>query len=457
MISYYTVSPNRPRVACSAEQSACGSSDGPGKVNPSVSGILEKASEVPLSLPGSNQVTSIPLPVPEEGKGSGSKNRRGSESIVSKVSFVNQSRSKTSTGDLTTMKEFFDFSAAARTECKSTSSITQLTSLGAISHSKEFYNSRKRHDLTSDTESESTVLENLDSLIELAGTVEDQGRYEWSRVLLQRVVRLHRQRFGNKHPSTFGALEALSRILRRQGRYSEADQLLVGALQAFLNTGGPRSLETLLCMGLLALAKMDLGLHQQATYLARIALEIGEQSLSPSDPVLTRSKENLGMVLSFQGHHESAEKIHREVLAMRTNNLGADHPKTLSSMHNLAISLGGQKKYTAMETVYRSKAKIESRTLGPQHPHTLNSMHGVATALGGQQRYVEAESIYKEIITLRQQLSGAEHPHTLTGTHNLAGILRDQGKHEEARVLYNELLEVERRTIGPEHPWTLTM
>jgi len=275
VISYYTVSPNRPRVACSAEQSACGSSDGPGKVNPSVSGILEKASEVPLSLPGSNQVTSIPLPVPEEGKGSGSKNRRGSESIVSKVSFVNQSRSKTSTGDLTTMKEFFDFSAAARTECKSTSSITQLTSLGAISHSKEFYNSRKRHDLTSDTESESTVLENLDSLIELAGTVEDQGRYEWSRVLLQRVVRLHRQRFGNKHPSTFGALEALSRILRRQGRYSEADQLLVGALQAFLNTGGPRSLETLLCMGLLALAKMDLGLHQQATYLARIALEIG--------------------------------------------------------------------------------------------------------------------------------------------------------------------------------------
>jgi hypothetical protein len=315
VISYRTVNSGMPKILSSEEPTVCRSNDSPDQAELAISSVMpEHPSSLIKSVPEMSQITSYRSGlVAGSTSFSSSSSRFGSKLTVSKISFVDQSRSKASTGDLTAIKEFFDFSAAAKTNRRSTSSITYIASCEGKLLSKRLCKDKGPKDvpMTSDTESESTALENVDSLIELAGTVEDQGRYEWSRVLLGRVVRLHRQRFGNKHPSTFGALEALSRILRRQGRYSEADQLLVGALKAFLNTGGPKSLESLLCRGLLALAKVDLGQHQQATVLARNSLELARETLGPDDPVLTRTKENLGTVLSFQGHHESAEKIHR--------------------------------------------------------------------------------------------------------------------------------------------------
>jgi len=456
VISYRTIGPEMTSNASSAENQVPLN----GKLDQIEPAIHCAAPHVPpsvlVSVPEMNQMTLTGSREAAESTSFSSNHRLGSKHTMSKVSFADRSRSRASTGDMTAMKQFFDFSAAARTDDRSTSSRTHLTLVEAKPQTKQPSKTRKRQEATSDTESESSTLENLDSLIELAGTVEDQGRYEWSRVLLQRVVRIHRQRFGNKHPSTFGALEALSRILRRQGRYSEADQLLDGALKAFVNTGGPKSLEALLCMGLLALAKVDMGLYHQGMGLARKALEIGQETLDRNDPVLIKAKENLGIVLSFEGHHRKAEEIHREVLATRRETLGAEHPKTLDSMTFLASSLGGQKKFVDMEAEYVSIIHIETKTLGPHHPNTLDSMHGIARALCGQKQHAKAESIHRAIIAIRQEISGPEHPHTLTSIHNLAGALRDQGKHDESRALYHQLLEIEKRTIGPEHPWTLT-
>ncbi|PMD34841.1 TPR-like protein [Hyaloscypha variabilis F] len=456
VISYRTINPENTRNVSSMEKLASPLNLSAIQMESTASFAMpDMAPSALVSTLGTAQMTPGPAGAAENTCLSSS-SQLDSKHTTSNFSFVDRSRSKASTGDITAMKEFFDFSAAARTDGRSACSMTHLTSTKARPQHKHASKTRELKDVASDTESESSVLDNLDSLIELAGTVEDQGRYEWSRVLLQRVVRIHRQRFGNKHPSTFGALEALSRILRRQGRYSEADQLLDGALKAFVDTEGPQSLETLLCMGLLALAKVDLGLYHQAVDLARKALEIGQETLGLGDPVLAKAKENLGIVLSFEGHHVQAEEIHREVLATRRETLGAEHLKTLYSMHFLSISLGGQKKFMDMEAEYVPKFLIETRILGTHHPNTLNSMHGIARALCGQKQYVKAEAIHRAIIAIRQEVSGPEHPHTLFGIHNLAGVLRDQGKHDEARALYHQLLEIEKRTIGPEHPWTLT-
>ncbi|PMD17828.1 TPR-like protein [Hyaloscypha hepaticicola] len=457
VISYRTIGPEKMNNVPSEEKQVCQLNDNPDQMEPEISCAIPHISRSALvSVLETNQMTRAGSPEAAESTCFSGSRQLATKHTISKVSFADRSRSRTYTGDMTAMKEFFDFSAAARTDDRSTSSKTHLTLIEAKPQNKEPRKTRKRQEVTSDTESESSALENLNSLIELAGTVEDQGRYEWSRVLLQRVVRIHRQRFGNKHPSTFGALEALSRILRRQGRYSEPDQLLDGALKAFVSTGGPKSLETLLCMGLLALAKVDLGLYHQGIGLARKALEIGRETLDADDPVLTKAKENLGIVLSFEGHHENAEEIYREVLKTRRETLGTEHPKTLNSMHLLAISLGGQKKFVDMEAEYVRKLYIETKTLGIHHPNALNSMHGIARALCGQKQHAKAESIHRAIIAIRQEVSGPEHPHNLTGIHNLAGALRDQGKHDESRALYHQLLEIEKRTIRSEHPWSLT-
>jgi hypothetical protein len=98
--------------------------------------------------------------------------------------------------DLAAMNEIFDFSAAAKTDARSTSSFKYLASIQSNSLSKRLCRSKRWQDVTvtSDTESDSMDLENLVSLAQLAMKVKDQGEHEWSRVLLQRVVRLVIQR-----------------------------------------------------------------------------------------------------------------------------------------------------------------------------------------------------------------------------------------------------------------------
>jgi hypothetical protein len=240
--------------------------------------------------------------------------------------------SKASNCGLSAMKEFFDFSAAAKTDERSTSSIIRdnnLPRIGSLSHHVPL--ATNNDDTVSETGSEHQISETLDSLLELAKRVEDQGKYEWSRVLLQRVVRLHQQH-ANGHPSAQDALGALVRILRRQGRSFEAEKLLSGALKGFRNTQGEAHTTTLHCVEGLALVIMDQGRYTEAVMLARSALQTRLKSSHQDDFDVLRSKAKLGIVLAASGQCEAAEAIHREILSARRRTLGEEDPKTLSSM-----------------------------------------------------------------------------------------------------------------------------
>ena len=47
---------------------------------------------------------------------------------------------------------------------------------------------------------------------------------------------------------------------------------------------------------------------------------------APGDPQTLNSLDELGWVLSREGHYSESEKRQREVLEMRTQVLGSEHP-----------------------------------------------------------------------------------------------------------------------------------
>ena len=192
--------------------------------------------------------------------------------------------------DLAAMKEFFDFSAAAKTDARSTSFFKYLASIQGNSLSKQLCKSQRWQDvtLTSDTESDSMDLKNLEyleSLVELATKVKDQGEYEWSRVLLQQVVRLLTQRVKN-HPLK-GLLAFMlggaDLNLQCQFQYYEADQLMKNnsGTPLYINLG--KSLEAFLSRSVLDRATLDF--RQQAIVLIRTVLELARVVLDPDNPV----------------------------------------------------------------------------------------------------------------------------------------------------------------------------
>ncbi|KAJ6438801.1 3-hydroxyacyl-CoA dehydrogenase, NAD binding domain [Purpureocillium lavendulum] len=78
--------------------------------------------------------------------------------------------------------------------------------------------------------------------------------------------------------------------------------------------------------------------------------------------------------------------------------LGHSHPSTLACSNNLAEALRGQGKYDEAEALHRKTLSLKRMVYGHTHPSTLASMNNLALVIDSQGRHEEAESIYREII-----------------------------------------------------------
>jgi hypothetical protein len=280
VISYRTIYPEALSIVSSEEGMIGPLNDSPGRIEPATTAATpEIVSSALVSVRGSIQVPSTGLV----------------EVAGSSTSFSR---------DLAAMKEFFDFSAAAKTDARSTSSFAHVASVQGNALSKR----RQDVTVTSDIEPESTDLENLGSLVELAKKVEDQGKHEWCRVLLQRVVRLVDQRTRN---SDLGALIGVvlgdtSRNLRSQLQYYEADQLIENPSGTLFYIGLGKSPEALLSISVLDRATVDF----EAIVRVGTALRLARAASDP-DSLLYRNLNGVS-ALAIKIVIENLMKLHRE-------------------------------------------------------------------------------------------------------------------------------------------------
>jgi tetratricopeptide (TPR) repeat protein len=96
---------------------------------------------------------------------------------------------------------------------------------------------------------------------------------------------------------------------------------------------------TLMSMSNLAIVLRAQGKYEQAEEVLRQALGLCETVLGKEHPDTLRSINNLATVLSDQGKYEQAEEMHRQALGLSETVLGKEHPNTLTSMNNLALVL----------------------------------------------------------------------------------------------------------------------
>ena len=197
------------------------------------------------------------------------------------------------------------------------------------------------------------------------------------------------------------------------------------------------------------------GKYSDAQKLFRGVIEARARALGPEHPDTLDSRHRLIYALSRQSKYAEAEAEAREVLRLREKVLGPDNPDTAVSRYNLAEPLVEQGKYAEAETLYRDVIRLDEKVLGPEHPRTLAARVGLATVLSSEGKNAEAEPLYREIITLDYKVYGAEHPNTLNDRQNLATALQADGKYAEAEEQYRDVIKIDTKLVGPEHPDTL--
>ncbi|KAE8135653.1 violaceus kinesin [Aspergillus pseudotamarii] len=124
------------------------------------------------------------------------------------------------------------------------------------------------------------------------------------------------------------------------------------------------------------------GRWKEAEELEVQAIELRKHVLGPEHPSTLTSMANLASTYWNQGRWKEAEELEMQVIELRTQVLGPKHPSTLTSMNNLAYTWKLLGKVQDALALMDKCVELRRNLLGPEHPHTISS----SNALKGWER-----------------------------------------------------------------------
>ncbi|KAK9384161.1 hypothetical protein V1515DRAFT_589424, partial [Lipomyces mesembrius] len=281
------------------------------------------------------------------------------------------------------------------------------------------------------------------------------GRWKEAETLLVQVMEFRKTVLGEEHPDTLESMNDLAELFNSQGKYEAAEPLYKDTLRLRKKVLGEEHPDTLTSMNDLASLFQGQGKYETAEPLYKETLRLRKKVLGEEHPNTLISMNSLPALFHSQGKYEAAEPLYKETLRLSKKVLGEEHPDTLESMNGLAALFCDQGKYETAEPLYEETLRLRKKVLGEEHPDTLGSMNNLAGLFNSQGKYEAAEPLYKETLRLSKKVLGEVHPRTLTSMNNLAGLFDRQGKYEAAEPLYEETLRLSKKVLGEEHPQTL--
>ncbi len=252
------------------------------------------------------------------------------------------------------------------------------------------------------------------------------------------------------------AVTRLAKLYADQGRYTEAEPLVVQALEISKAALGDRYPNTAASLNNLALLYQSQGRYGEAEPLYVQALKISKAELGDRHPSTASSLNNLAGLYKSQGSYVEAEPLYVQALEIRKAELGDRHPSTASSLNNLAGLYESQGRYVEAEPLYVQALEIRKAELGDRHPSTATSLNNLAGLYESQGRYVEAEPLYVQALEIWKAELGDRHPSTVSILNNLAVLYANTDRLAEAADLMSKALSIREEAFGPSHPSTLS-
>ncbi len=244
-------------------------------------------------------------------------------------------------------------------------------------------------------------------------------------------------------------------LYRNQGRYAEAEPLLVRSLEIRERQLGVDHPNVATSLNNLALLYKTQGRYSEAEPLYARSLEISEHQLGADHPNVAQSLNNLAALYDSQGRYSEAEPLYVRSLEIKERQLGLDHTLVAQSLNNLAELYRTQSRYAEAEPLYVRSLEIWEQQLGADHPNVATSLNNFALLYDFQGRYAEAEKLYVRSLEIKKRQLGADHPNVAASLNNLAALYASQGRYAEAEPLYIEGLRILRQLSEKsefEHP-----
>ncbi|REJ73360.1 MAG: hypothetical protein DWQ36_02055 [Acidobacteria bacterium] len=194
------------------------------------------------------------------------------------------------------------------------------------------------------------------------------------------------------------------------------------------------------------------GEMEEAAELLRRALEARRQVYGESHAEVAHSLRNLAGAERGLGNSELALEMLEQALAIYRQRFGDLHPDVAETYNNLAVARSQAGDVAGAVDAMRSAIATLRQLFGDGHPGLILPLSSLGSLLVREERSVEALPVLEQARQLSLAELPAEHPHRALVAHNLASALLAQQRFDVARPLLEEALAGFEATLGPGHP-----
>ncbi len=278
------------------------------------------------------------------------------------------------------------------------------------------------------------------------------AQYSEAETLLVHALQVSEELFGSFHRKVVPQLYELGILFHRTNRLEDAETLLRRALSISRKERGPDHPDVAACLNNLAALLQDTNRLAEAEPLMRRALAIDEQSYGTEHARVASQLNNLAQLLKSTNRLAEAEPLMRRALAIDEQSYGTEHPRVASQLNNLAQLLKSTSRLAEAEPLMRRALAIDEQSNGTEHPQVATRLNNLAALLQVTNRLAEAELLMRRALAIDEQSYGTEHPGVATDLNNLAALLQDTNRLAEAEPLIRRALAIDEQSYGTEHP-----
>jgi serine/threonine-protein kinase len=315
------------------------------------------------------------------------------------------------------------------------------------------------------------------------------GEFVRAEELFRRALQMRRSLYRDPSSELAGTLDRLGDVLRRIGRYDEAEPLLHEAIEvaglagdsallsdAYTDLGhsligrgdyegseaayrtalairrthyGERHERTAIALHNLALALEELERIEEAESLYLQSLKLARSVIDPGHSQIALTLTTLGRLYAVIGELEKAEPLLREAAENTRSRLGSGHPQLGMTLHELGTLEARRGDFAAAEQLLREALTIKEAALGSSHQEVANTLNNIAYVLMQRGSLEEAVPVRRRVMEIAREAIGASHENTGAFAYNLANLLYRLDAIEEAEPLYRESLDILER-VRPE-------
>jgi eukaryotic-like serine/threonine-protein kinase len=238
--------------------------------------------------------------------------------------------------------------------------------------------------------------------------------------------------------------------LNRHGRYADAVAAYAALRAPALRVWGDRDETYAELVALMAEARINLGVNDDALALAREAVELKRRVHGDAHVRTLEQVRQLAATLRGQERFGEATALLDEASALAQAGLGAQHDVSLRIETERALVELDSKQYAAAERRFRAALAVREQVYGPQHRDTRTTMNNLAFTLGELGRPAESLALFHKVYEAHVQTYGKGHARTLTALQNIARTHMDMRQWQAAAAVQVELLAYAEAAI-PTH------